>query len=112
MHALKYNRPIQKGLTLMINGVLVTLRVTLVAFLADTLAAHQLGGFKIGVGWSFCKCHDCLATSRDIQSKVLTSGLGQGIQDCFEGNVIFSTCSSLKRSLLYGTHRAMTIIVI
>ncbi len=39
---------------------------------ADTLAAHQVGGFKMGVGWSFRKCRDCLATreEEDVQNKV------------------------------------------
>ena len=38
--------------------------------LADTLAAHQLGGFKIGVGFALQKCRQCMATANDIQTKV------------------------------------------
>ena len=84
----------QNGVTMTINGVPVTLRVISIVFLADTLAAHQLGGFKIGVGWSFQKCRDCLATRRDIQSKVL---------ECCTVNaeLLLSTiCSFLKKNLL------------
>lgn len=55
---------------MLINNQDVIIRVGLVAFLADTLAAHQLGGFKIGVGWAFRKCRHCLATKQHVQTKV------------------------------------------
>ena len=38
--------------------------------LADTLAAHQLGGFKVGVGFSLRKCRMCLATKEQILTRV------------------------------------------
>ena len=38
--------------------------------LADTLAAHAMGGFKIGVGFSLRKCRMCLATHEQLQKKV------------------------------------------
>lgn len=38
--------------------------------LADTLAAHDIGGFKVGVGFSLRKCRDCLATGEQISTKV------------------------------------------
>ena len=38
--------------------------------LADTLAAHQLGGFKIGVGFALRKCRMCLATKEQLSAKV------------------------------------------
>ena len=44
---------------------------TIIVFLADTLGAHQVGGFKVGVGFSLWKCRECMATREDIQSKVL-----------------------------------------
>ena len=43
---------------------------SVLALLADTLAAHQLGGFKIGVGVSLRKCQKCMATYDDVQNKV------------------------------------------
>ena len=43
-----------------------------IVLLADTLAAHDLGGFKVGVGFALRKCRVCLATNIDIQSKVRT----------------------------------------
>lgn len=38
--------------------------------LADTLAAHAIGGFKVGVGFSLRKCCHCLATQEDMNTKV------------------------------------------
>ena len=39
--------------------------------LADTLAAHALGGFKLGVGFSLWKCRMCLVTAEEMSTKVL-----------------------------------------
>ena len=39
--------------------------------LADTLAAHSIGGFKSGVGFALRKCRDCLATAATMTLKVL-----------------------------------------
>lgn len=44
---------------------------TVIAFLADTLAAHDIGGFKVGVGCALRKCRVCLATDDMIQTKVV-----------------------------------------
>lgn len=38
--------------------------------LADTLAAHSIGGFKVGVGFSLRKCRMCLATKEQMSTKV------------------------------------------
>lgn len=38
--------------------------------LADTLAAHEIGGFKVGVGFSLRKCRMCLATKLSMSEKV------------------------------------------
>ena len=48
------------------------LQGTVLLTLADTLAAHQLGGFKVGVGFALRKCRECMATQSDLQSKVYT----------------------------------------
>ena len=37
--------------------------------LADTLAAHAMGGFKIGVGFSLRKCRMCLSTHEQLQKR-------------------------------------------
>lgn len=54
----------------LVNGEVVKIYGALVAMLADTLAAHELGGFKVGVGFALRKCRTCLATNTDIQHKV------------------------------------------
>lgn len=41
--------------------------------LADTIAAHELGGFRVGVGFSLRKCRECIATSSNIHTKVHTT---------------------------------------
>ena len=56
---------LQTGFALEVDGK-VLLRGTVLAVLADTLAAHQLEGFKVGVGFSQRKCRQCIATSDDI----------------------------------------------
>lgn len=38
--------------------------------LADTLAAHSIGGFKVGVGFALRKCRMCLATQGQLSTKV------------------------------------------
>ena len=39
--------------------------------LADTQAAHSIGGFKVGVGFAFRKCRDCLATKEMMSTMVI-----------------------------------------
>lgn len=48
----------------------ITLHGTVLLLLADTMAAHQLCGFKVGVGRALRKCRDCNATYDLIQIKV------------------------------------------
>jgi len=43
---------------------------TVLVVLGDTLAAHDLGGFKVGVGFSLRICRNCMATKDMIQEKV------------------------------------------
>ena len=38
--------------------------------LADTLAAHSIGGFKSGVGFALRKCRNCLATQTTMNTEV------------------------------------------
>ena len=57
----------------MVNGDRVKFRGAVVVLLADTVAAHDLGGFKVGVGFALRKCRFCLATNADIQTKVIAT---------------------------------------
>lgn len=43
---------------------------TVLVVLADTQAAHFLGGFKIGVGFSLRRCRNCLATKESLSTQV------------------------------------------
>ena len=53
---------------------------------ADTLAAHSIGGFKVGVGFALRKCRDCLATNETMATKVSNnSQYGKGI--CHTGGI-------------------------
>lgn len=63
------NRLSENGFTLSVHGMEATIRGAVLVALADTLAAHQLGGFKAGVGLALHKCRDCMATGQDIQNK-------------------------------------------
>ena len=54
----------------------IVLHGTVLLLLADTLAAHQLCGFKVGVGRALRKCRDCNATNDLIQTKVKIMILG------------------------------------
>ena len=58
------------GLVFTVKQQEVCVKGSLLLFLADTLAAHQIGGYKIGVGFALRKCRNCLATSDDINEKV------------------------------------------
>lgn len=41
-----------------------------IMMLADTLGAHEIGGFKIGVGTAYRKCRMCMATKESMSIKV------------------------------------------
>lgn len=41
-----------------------------IMMLADTLGAHEIGGFKIGVGTAYRKCRMCMATKATMSIKV------------------------------------------
>lgn len=45
-----------KGVLMTLRGETKLVKGGVLYVLADTLAAHQLGGFKIGVGFALRKC--------------------------------------------------------
>lgn len=59
-----------QGLTLNLNGHDVMVKGAVVVMLADTQAAHAIGGFKVGVGFALRRCRDCLATAETMSSRV------------------------------------------
>ena len=58
----------ENGLTVQICGESRLFKVNLLAFLADTLAAHALGGFKGSMSFARRICRSCMATTEQIQS--------------------------------------------
>ena len=60
-----------------VNGENKLVKGAVLFALADTLAAHQLGGFKVGVGFALRKCRMCLATKEQLSVKVNKS-IGSG----------------------------------
>lgn len=53
-----------------ICGMKRVVRGAVLFALAVTLAAHSIGGFKVGVGFSLRKCRMCLATKEQMSSMV------------------------------------------
>ena len=59
-----------QGCLLTINDKEVFVKGAVLAMLADTLAAHSIGGFKVGVVFSLRKCRNCLATKDTMSVRV------------------------------------------
>ncbi len=57
----------EKGLTVCLNDTTRVYKVGLLAVLADTLAAHALGGFKESMSFARRICRSCMATTEQIQ---------------------------------------------
>lgn len=53
-----------------IRGKQQTVTGTVLYMLADTLAAHSIGGFKCGFSRALRKCRHCLATHEQLSTKV------------------------------------------
>ena len=53
-----------------IQGEERTVKGAILFALADTVASHSIGGFKVGVGFALRKCRMCLATGDQISTKV------------------------------------------
>ena len=94
-----------------VNGVTKNVHGTVMVLLADTLAAHQLGGFKIGVGLSLRKCRNCMATADDVQNKVMF----MNITYCLCVKKLACICilhSSQRRNCIVELVLSMTINVL
>ena len=55
---------LSEGVEMNINGARHIVKVAVIAFVGDTLSAHELCGIKIEVGFSFQKCRECECTNR------------------------------------------------
>ncbi len=62
-----------EGVTVTINGESQTFFGGLLAFLADNLAAHALGGFKESLSFALRVCRSCFCTSSMTQTRLTES---------------------------------------
>ena len=92
-----------EGLSVSINGKECHFKVGTLAFLADTLAAHALGGFKESMSFAYHICRSCLATTEQIQSNFLESDFE--LQNAEEHQRQLSMLDDAT-SVQYGINRA------
>lgn len=62
-------KKLEDGVNFNLNNRREVLFGTRTALVADNLASHMVGGFKMGFSKGFRKCRTCLALDSDIQSK-------------------------------------------
>ena len=62
------NKLTESGVIVNIDGTNRTFHGALLAVIADTLASHQLGGFKGSMSWALRICRTCMATKDTIRS--------------------------------------------
>ena len=60
------NKLTESGITVNIDGTNRIFYGALLAVIADTLASHQLGGFKGSMSWALQICRTCMATKETI----------------------------------------------
>ena len=84
----------QQGVIMNIRGERKLVRGGVLLSLADTLAAHSMGGFKVGVGFSLRKCRMCLATKDDLSKKVMLTVLFR--HSCSFSNVCVCVCVCVR----------------
>ena len=91
------------GISVSIGGESRIFHGGLIAFLADTLAAHLLGGFKGSMSFALRVCRSCMITSEQLQQCYSESTCGMRTSDsCFEQCSLL--CGPLKDhySKIYG----------
>lgn len=79
---------------------------SLVAVVADTLAAHQIGGFKEGVGFATQKCRNCMCNFQDMNTKFSEEMFVLRDIDTH----IKEHCSGLTTSVESGVNRHAAIV--
>lgn len=113
---------ILQDLTQLYNGVRIQTPVgdtdlfgAVIAICGDTLAQHELAGFKEGVGFAYSKCRHCECTFEDMQTIFEENGfvkrtLEKHIRQCDE--IEKASTDSLKASLrtTYGINRRSGVI--
>lgn len=69
---------------------------TVLYFLADTLAAHSIGGFKGGLSRALRKCRCCLATYEQMSTKVNKTVNIISYKPNIYGNLLYDTVQECR----------------
>ena len=89
-----------------IHGKQQTVKGTVLFFLADTIGAHEIGGFKLGLSRSFRKYWHCLASQQTMSKKVGNIHVAVSI-------ITFKMFLSLRdTNSLHDLKKVMTITVL
>ncbi|KAL2102281.1 hypothetical protein ACEWY4_001449 [Coilia grayii] len=113
---------IQKDVELLYNGVKIEtsngdmdLYGAVIAVCGDTLAQHELAGFKEGVGFAYSKCRHCECTFEDMQTsfdenEFVRRTQAKHIRQCLE--IDKATTDNLKAHLktTYGINRRSRLV--
>jgi len=85
----------ESGVPFIVNGKKVNLNGTLILGCGDNPAAYLMAGYK-SLTSAFRKCRTCMATSYDIQTKVLTQ-FAHTVYACM--TIYLSVCRFMKLSV-------------
>lgn len=113
---------IQKDLDLLYNGIKIKtsngdmdLYGAVIAVCGDTLAQHELAGFKEGVGFAYSKCRHCECTFEDMQTNFDENDFvhrtqARHIRQCLE--IDKASTDNLKAHLktTYGINRRSVLV--
>lgn len=96
-----------QGLTVSMGNNERHFKVGTLAVLADTLAAHALGGFKESMSFSYRICRSCMATTDEIQSRFVESDFELRTSDEHQKQLDMLTGPSFQtNSVNFGINRA------
>ena len=94
------------GVTVSITGNDMTFYGGLLAFLADNLAAHQLGGFKLSMSFALRVCRTCMITPESLQTCFSESNCTLRTVDThFEQCSLLEGTMETHHSVSYGVTR-------
>lgn len=95
-----------EGISVSFHGETRHFEIGMLAFLADTLAAHALGGFKESMSFSHRICRSCMATTEKIQSNFLESDFELRTAETHQKQVLELTGSEYaNKSVEFGINR-------
>ena len=103
----------ERGITVSVDGKNHLFKVGLLAVLADTLAAHALGGFKESMSFAYRICRTCMATTEQIQTCFLESDFELRTPESHLLQLqMLSRGSYAENSTKYGINRSSELLSI